>query len=489
MNAYRALVPTQVESAVWANFQFNDGQNNPSRTYVQQLSAAAFVPLQSQYKGIYGVASSYRVISNARMTPALYVIDAALQQDFQLASIPLFQFAIFYTPDLEINPGPNMTVTGRVHGNAAIYMQPVNSLTFESHVTAVGKIIPNKSPDDPLVRSLGNSSVTFDAEHDGNVSSINLPIGTNNTPTAVRAILDVPPGSEPIDSAMGEERYFNKADLVILVSNNTVIARSGSFNNFGTTIPWSEADYFIDTNASFFNKRELKTVQATQLDVAKLKTWSQTNSSLRAALGGMDVRSVYIADERTQTASTESGVRVVNGQTLPSLGLTVATPNAMYVEGNFNAPAPDLGTANTSRTLPASLVGDSIDILSTAWNDANSSRTIGNRVAASTTVNAALLGGIVPSNGTSYSGGVENFPRFLEDWGGKTLTYNGSMVVMFYSQVATAPWGTGDVYSPPIRQWTFDLNFLDPKKLPPCTPAARSLIRGQWASIKPNTVF
>ena len=74
----------------------------------------------------------------------------------------------------------------------------------------------------------------------------------------------------------------------------------------------------------------------------------------------------------------------------------------------------------------------------------------------------AKLGGIVPSNGTSYSGGVENFPRFLEHWGGRKLAYNGSMVVMFYSLLAIAPWGGSDVYSPPTRQWTFDLNFMDP---------------------------
>ena len=111
------------------------------------------------------------------------------------------------------------------------------------------------------------------------------------------------------------------------------------------------------------------------------------------------------------------------------------------------------------------------------------------RNAADTTINAALLGGIVPSNGSSYSGGVENFPRFLENWSGDTLAYNGSMVVMFYSKLATAPWGTSDVYSPPTRQWTFDLNFMDVTKLPPGTPEVRALIRGEWATLKPNAVY
>ena len=49
--------------------------------------------------------------------------------------------------------------------------------------------------------------------------------------------------------------------------------------------------------------------------------------------------------------------------------------------------------------------------------------------------------------------------------------------------------GTSDVYGPPTRQWTFDLNFMDVTKLPPGTPEVRALIRGEWALIKPNTVL
>jgi hypothetical protein len=216
-------------------------------------------------------------------------------------------------------------------------------------------------------------------------------------------------------------------------------------------------------------------------------SWSGTNQNIRPAIGNRDVSSLYIADMRTQTTSTESGVRVKNGQTLPSLGLTVSSPNPLYVQGNYNAPSAYLGTTNTSTTKPAALIGDSINVLSTTWNDANSGLSIANRNAGDTTVNAAFLAGIVPSNGVSYSGGVENFPRFLENWSGRTMTYNGSMVVMFYSEIATAPWGSSDVYSPPNRNWAFDLNFLDVTKLPPGTPEVRALIRGEWALVRANS--
>ena len=475
---YRLDVPTAAENPTWGGFQFSDAIGHNNRTYVERIAAASYVPLQSQYQGIYGLASTYRVISNARMTGTPYDITAAVKQDVQLASIPVFQFAIFFAMDLVINPGPNMTVTGRVHGNQNINLQPVNTLTFLSHVTAAGQIIQNKHTNDPTVRNLSSSHVTFQGEHDANTSALTLPIGTNNSPTAVQAIVEIPPDTEDPNSLMGKQRLYNKADLIILVSNSTVTVKSGSFNNFATTVPDSEWSGFINTNVSFYNKREARTVKTTEIDIGKFKSWSQTNSNLKPALGNRDVRSIYVADLRPQSGSTESGVRVKNGQSLPSLGLTVATPNPLYVQGHYNAPAADLGTTNTSPTLPAALIGDSINILSTAWNDTNSGLAISSRNAADTTINAALLGGIVPSNGSSYSGGVENFPRFLENWSGDTLAYNGSMVVMFYSKLATAPWGTSDVYSPPTRQWTFDLNFMDVTKLPPGTPEVRALIRG-----------
>ena len=405
-----------------------------------------------------------------------------------MATIPLFQFAIFYSLDLEINPSPDMIVTGRVHANSTIWLQPVNSLTFQGHVTSAGSIFQTKSTNDPLVRSLGNSQVTFQAEHDANTSSLTLPVGTNNSPDAVAAIIEKPPTGEAATSLMGQQRYYNKSDLVIEVTSSGVTVKSGLVNNFSTTIPSSTWSLFLTTSGSFFNKREGKTVKAVDIDVAKLRAWSLTNNTIRTVLGGRDVRSIWVGDSRTQTSSTEAGVRVKNGQLLPSLGLTVSTPNPLYVQGHFNAPAGAVGTSNTSATLPASLIGDSINVLSTSWNDANGGSGIASRVANDTTVNAAFLAGIVPSNGTDYSGGVENFPRFLEDWGGKTFTYNGSMVVMFKSKQATAPWGSGDVYSPPARKWAFDLNFMDASKLPPGTPAVRALVRGEWAQIKPGTI-
>src|SRR5439155_9106591 len=138
------------------------------------------------------------------------------------------------------------------------------------------------------------------------------------------------------------------------------------------------------------------------------------------------------------------------------------TASPAYTLGNYNLSTGFSGT-NTVNTKPSSIVSDAITVLSTAWSDANSYNAMALRIANDTTVNAAFLAGIVTSTSASDSGGIENFPRFLEDWGAvatKTLTYNGSMVVMFPSRVATNLWlgigSTYDIYNPPIRNWALD---------------------------------
>ena len=76
-------------------------------------------------------------------------------------------------------------------------------------------------------------------------------------------------------------------------------------------------------------------------------------------------------------------------------------------------------------------------------------------------MNAALVAGNVPSGsqGNNYSGGAENFVRFLEDWTGKSFTYYGSMLQLYASKYATGTWGNANVYAPGTLKWYFDEKF------------------------------
>jgi hypothetical protein len=75
------------------------------------------------------------------------------------------------------------------------------------------------------------------------------------------------------------------------------------------------------------------------------------------------------------------------------------------------------------------------------------------------------------------SGGLHNFPRFLEDWLSDDRRWNfaGSFVPLYYSTQALGPWWyvqpSGDsLYGAPIRNWAFDSTFLQANQLPPGTP-------------------
>ena len=65
-----------------------------------------------------------------------------------------------------------------------------------------------------------------------------------------------------------------------------------------------------------------------------------------------------------------------------------------------------------------------------------------------------------------------NLPRLLENWSSTSLTLNTSFVNLFNSIQATAQFRLPGAYyyAPGTRNFNFDGNFLDYRKLPPGTP-------------------
>jgi len=494
LSSYQATVPTSSDFAGAADFEFNNAQGTASKTHVARITTQQYQPLDSQYEGLYGYVSTYRILSNAKLKNARYDIPAAVQQDVQVASIPIFQFAIFYSGLLEFTWAAPLAVRGRVHSNNSIYTGSTASADFYEDVTSVGT--DQKTAWWGYTLSQFTGALNFYKQKDTNVAALTLPIGTNNTAQAVHAVIEQPPTSEAMTSTMGQQRYYNKAELVIAVSNNAVnIKVKNPFDASPSTINWANASYFVTTNKTFTDQREGKTMRTTELDIAKMITWAATNTTVIAKLGsGKPPNLLYVVDYRSVTSSQKHAVRLINAATIPSRGLTFATPNPLYTVGHFNCPtSAHAGTTNTSNARPASLVSDAWTALSSSWSDGASGGSFTKRVAANTTVNAAILTGNVPSAGSGgnspKSGGAMNLPRLLEDWSNKTLTVNGSLVCMFSSTEGTGAFQMpGGYYYAPSRNFNFDPNFFDVTKQPPGTPELRVLIRSKWVTPPVNTI-
>lgn len=488
LSTYRSTIPNSSDSSYWNGWKFSNAQGNNDKSYVQLISSSNFTVLTGTYAGLQGYNSTYNIISDASSATNIQSVTAGVLQSMVLTLIPIFQFSMYSSGDMEISCGQPFTIDGSVHCNGTLYVEPDSTLTTQSSVSAVKNVVFGRSPQDS--RGSPGGAVTYQVAPVAPSKALTLPIGTANTPAAVAQIIQVPPLLESASSAMGQQRFYNKADMIISVSAlGVATATSGNFNSHLTVIPPTDLTKFVTTTNSFYDARESKTILPIDINVGSLAKWSATNTNIRTALGTRDVSSIYVVDNRTWPSGNLGAVRVQNGAQLPSLGLAVATALPLYVMGNYNQTnAANLASTNTSTTVPAMFAADAITILSSAWSDSGSfTLPLSSRDAVTTTVNAGLLAGVVETTNGNYSGGMENFPRFLESWGSANVFwFNGSMVKMFSSTYATNMWGKANVYDPPARKWAFDINFNNPAKLPPLTPGLQLVARNQWATLASN---
>ena len=142
---------------------------------------------------------------------------------------------------------------------------------------------------------------------------------------------DLPPAGESPTSTLGQSRFCNQAQTVLLVSNTAVTMKIQASLNYqvpgddpspifltSTNTPSALATNFpfLTTTNSFTDQRENKTVLTTQIDVGKYATWIKTNSSILSkfpAGSGTYPTILYVADKRTTTSSQIPGVRLTNG--------------------------------------------------------------------------------------------------------------------------------------------------------------------------------
>ena len=441
-------------------------------------------------------------------------LTAKVRRIFEKRYTSAWNWAMLYNDNLELHPNSPLTLNGWVHTNENLYVGngiPGPSATPEPTVDPSATPDPNPSPTPTPAPTptptltltdrmtyAGNYAVGFHPDDQSHAGQTNIaaPVAPEN----------LPPGSEQVyypfnwkpsmfstsdgngnndgfremiekpvtgTDALANERLYNQANIAIEIdggnevriytgtgATKTLASSSSSSGSFAATAysagkNSAKPGYYVQDN------RQGANVRTVNFDVSEFIKYFPTYNT--KGWNGI----VYITDT-SASSSNPRAIRVQNGAEVPSGGITIVSDNPVYVQGDFNTgrsssnetPSnlgdPTAPEADDYTRQPSSIMADAITLLSNDWSDGKASKSLAERVASNTTINAALVAGNVPTAGGNYSGGGENFVRFLENWTGKTFTYYGSMMNMYSSKYATGIWGKANVYESPALRWYFD---------------------------------
>ncbi len=375
----------------------------------------------------------------------------------------------------------------------------------------------------------GNAQNTFDRRLASGHSAVNMPdasdINPADTNNKFATLVNSPaPATDPTGSGglYVETRTDNSTLIkkdgvpIAVISGGQEYAVAADGVSQGTLRSAAQRYFPADTfkESSFYNGREgastnQRNVSVTDIDVAKLgqAKFKDLNGNVTGEIyppSGLvyAVRADAVADtnapgsQATSSSRKPNGFRLKNGAALPGNGLNFVTGNPAYVQGDYNVHSSDPAAANYNAAADtwknSMIVSDALTVLSNAWSDAqNADAARSVRAAADTEVNGVLISGITKSYSGDYNGGLENFPRLLEDWGSldsanaSSLKIRGSFLQGYYSRYGTGRWSGGPTYygnpvnrnvngQPVIgRNWGFDVKFLTS-----VSPAARYFVTG-----------
>ncbi len=200
---------------------------------------AVVIPAGEVFAGVNSQQYSFVVSSKAQNVTG--DSEATLGAEFLVSYIPLFQFVAFYKNDLEILPGPDMILTGRVHTNGDLYLNANNELHIED-APALGLNTVQVSAGGDIYRGRKDTSscdglVEVDKLEDvvapaGDLDPAVLGCGGAATRLVPQAELDAWQGSiksqletiaipEPDIIEKGSGVFWNKADLRIVLKLNS----------------------------------------------------------------------------------------------------------------------------------------------------------------------------------------------------------------------------------------------------------------------------
>ncbi len=473
--------------------------------------------------GLATESTIYRTDSTARSGQVASTRGAWLAVN----ATPLFQHAVFYENDLAITPTPPMTVTGRIHTNSDLYLASWgNDIHLNSnHVQVVGRVHRRFQPggtissaNDVWVRrwiddvfdtgkpaayvalenvtsltALGVPSVAgydsefqgFDANGDGDfgdagdwppflIGSLDRyadPLGSGQTTLRVGgngATQGTPPTPETTDPFVPDPSGDYEWDaashrFVASVAPGTGTHARGSYNGDAglRVLVHGDASGFVAEHSG----ADVTASLSTAISVDAIYDYRQGGYSpvVRIDVGALNASGqfpanglLFVAHHTMGNGTLAKGVELHNASQLAG-PLTVVTDGPAYLNGDYNTISP----------VPAAVICDAINLLSNSWVNDHTIYTI----ATDTTYNVAIATGDTPLTSSTYNGGLENLPRFHEDWltGSAVCRVFGSICVLWYSRYADAPF-TYTRRAPPVRDYRYNPDFDDPTNLPPFTP-------------------
>lgn len=512
--AQKAFTDENFESGAvdYYSFIVDTGENNPDISVRYSITNGRGDGVDPWLR-TQGFTTNKMTVEAAAFAPEFGWV--AMTEDVWARRTSLFMYQIFFEDELEVLPGPDFDLTGLIHTNQDLYLNSGSTLDiFTDSLTSAGDIYRGRLDSNSVS---GNVNITSESqtgnlvEMEGGDDSENdqwTDIATSNWSGTVK------------DSSLGATRqeapdlksfepggyYDSNAGISINVDTSGTETLYNITYNGTSVIKTSDELGGALTETQVFDYREHPSganpanntpVSVTNVDINKLKTaldYYPENGVIymtRDDAAPDNDGDPYNPDPDRNV----SGFKLVEGETLPD-ATTFVSDLPVYVEGNFNLHTSECPEADTWK--PCAVVSDAITLLSESWSDTGSNwedpvvdPDTNMPVASDTEFNLVLITGNVPTRDGQYSGGFENFPRFLENWSGKTVDISGGFIQLFRSKYATGNWSYGNYYRAPNRDWKSEPRFANLNDLPPefvdmFPSAAINVIYSDWRLMSRN---
>ncbi|MBK9576651.1 MAG: hypothetical protein IPK50_02070 [Fibrobacterota bacterium] len=301
-------------------------QKTDNNRGVEAINSGAF-------RGMKGVRVPFLIKSTGK---AAGNASTDVQAEIYIYQVPIFQFGVFYQGNLEIMPGSDMYVGGRVHtnGKALFRVTPGKSLRVQGPVTATGSIWhwiqPSgfgagnmyfyPSPSTPAGSPLAGLTNT--------ISQMN----SSTQPPAVNGVFNFRQGADSLNLPIGN--YPPRELLTRCRGDESPSLRRQKFDCMPGVIRHYEGTgslaTYISASKVFFDRREDRWVKFRDFDVAAAQTARPNDSIFYYS------NEQFIGESGSQPGrQVICAVRLVNAAHLKR-NFTFVTNNPIYVMGDFN---------------------------------------------------------------------------------------------------------------------------------------------------------